>query len=134
MLDGVSIYALMGDESSQELISRIEGLPYIDRIDRVQVPYKLMNKESSLAQHQITVGKRVLPGDFAVIAGHCTIDPNNKNFFLESSHAVKEAGADMIRAASGSRARRPTPSRVTRRAWTSCSKRARKPVCRLIPK
>jgi 3-deoxy-7-phosphoheptulonate synthase len=92
-----SIYALMGDETAQELISRIEGLPYIDRIDRIQVPYKLMAKESSLAQHQITVGKRLLPGDFAVIAGHCTIDPNNKNFFLESSQAVKEAGADMIR-------------------------------------
>jgi 3-deoxy-7-phosphoheptulonate synthase len=92
-----SIYALMGDETTQELITRIEGLPYIDRIDRVQVPYKLMAKESSLSQHQITVGTRVLPGDFAVIAGHCTIDPNNANFFLESAHAVKAAGADMIR-------------------------------------
>ncbi len=92
-----SIYALMGDETTQELINRIEGLPYIDRIDRVQVPYKLMARESSLAQHQITVGSRVLPGDFAVIAGHCTIDPNNRNFFLETAHAVKAAGADMLR-------------------------------------
>jgi 3-deoxy-7-phosphoheptulonate synthase len=92
-----SIYALMGDETTQELITRIEGLPYIDRIDRIQVPYKLMARESSLSQHQITVGERVLPGDFAVIAGHCTIDPNNKALFLESAHAVKEAGADMIR-------------------------------------
>jgi 3-deoxy-7-phosphoheptulonate synthase len=56
-----------------------------------------MAKESSLSQHRLTVGKRVLPGDFAVIAGHCTIDPNNKNLFLESAAAVKEAGADMIR-------------------------------------
>jgi 3-deoxy-7-phosphoheptulonate synthase len=92
-----SVYALMGDETAQELISRIEGLAYISRIDRIQVPYKLMARESSLSQHQISVGKRVLPGDFAVIAGHCTIDPNNKNLFFESADAVKEAGADMIR-------------------------------------
>lgn len=92
-----SIYALMGDETSQELINRIEGLAYIDRIDRVQTPYKLMAKESTLSNHVITVGNRSLPGDFAVIAGQCTIDPNNKQFFYETAHAVKEAGADMLR-------------------------------------
>lgn len=92
-----SIYALMGDETSQELINRIEGLAYIDRIDRVQTPYKLMARESNLAHHTITLGARTVPGDFAVIAGQCTIDPNNKNFFYETAQAVKEAGADMIR-------------------------------------
>jgi 3-deoxy-7-phosphoheptulonate synthase len=92
-----SIYALVGDETSQELINRIEGLPYIDRIDRVQTPYKLMARESNLAHHTITIGKRTVPGEFAVIAGHCTIDPNNPNYFYETAQAVKEAGADMIR-------------------------------------
>ena len=92
-----SIYALMGDETSQELINRIEGLAYIDRIDRVQSPYKLMARESRLSHHTITIGARTVPGDFAVIAGQCTIDPNNKNYFFETAQAVKEAGADMIR-------------------------------------
>lgn len=92
-----SIYAILGDETSQDLINRIEGLPYIERIDRIQVPYKLMAKESKLSHHRVKVGNKVLPGDFCVIAGHCTIDPNNKSYFLETSHAVKEAGADMIR-------------------------------------
>jgi 3-deoxy-7-phosphoheptulonate synthase len=92
-----SIYALMGDETSQELINRIEGLAYIDRIDRVQTPYKLMARESRLSHHTITIGGRTVPGDFAVIAGQCTIDPNNKNFFFETAHAVKEAGGDMLR-------------------------------------
>jgi len=94
---GRSIYAILGDETSQELISRIEGLPYIERVDRIQTPYKLMARESKLAQHKISIGKRWIPGDFCVIAGQCTIDPNNRNFFLETSQAVKEAGADMIR-------------------------------------
>lgn len=92
-----SIYAILGDETSQDLINRIEGLPYIDRIDRIQVPYKLMARESKLSHHRVKVGDQVLPGDFCVIAGHCTIDPRNKDMFMETAFAVKEAGADMLR-------------------------------------
>ena len=92
-----SIYAILGDETSQDLINRIEGLPFVERIDRIQAPYKLMAKESKLSHHRVRVGQKDLPGDFCVIAGHCTIDPNNKAYFLETAFAVKEAGADMIR-------------------------------------
>jgi 3-deoxy-7-phosphoheptulonate synthase len=92
-----SIYAILGDETSQDLINRIEGLPYIERVDRIQTPYKLMSKESKLSHHRVTVGTKILPGDFCVIAGHCTIDPKQKEMFLETAFAVKEAGADMIR-------------------------------------
>lgn len=92
-----SIYAILGDETSQDLINRIEGLPYIERVDRIQVPYKLMSKEGKLSQHRVTVGGQVLPGGFCVIAGHCTIDPKNKEMFMETAFAVKEAGADMLR-------------------------------------
>jgi 3-deoxy-7-phosphoheptulonate synthase len=56
-----------------------------------------MSKESNLSQHQVKVGTKTLPGDFCVIAGHCTIDPKQKEMFFETAFAVKEAGADMIR-------------------------------------
>ena len=92
-----SIYAILGDETSQDLINRIEGLAYIERVDRIQTPYKLMSRESKLNQHRVKVGTKTLPGDFCVIAGHCTIDPNQKELFFETAFAVKEAGADMIR-------------------------------------
>jgi len=92
-----SIYAIMGDETSQDLINRIEGLAYIERVDRIQVPYKLMAKESKLSHHRVTIGNKILPGDFCVIAGHCTIDPKQKEMFFETAYAVKEAGADMLR-------------------------------------
>ena len=92
-----SVYAILGDETVHEMMTRIEGLPYIERIDRIQVPFKLMARESKLAQHRISIGNRFIPGDFCVIAGHCTIDPQQKNYFLETAMAVKEAGADMIR-------------------------------------
>lgn len=92
-----SIYAILGDETSQDLINRIEGLAYIERVDRIQAPYKLMARESKLSSHRVRIGGKSLPGDFCVIAGHCTIDPNNKAMFMETAFAVKEAGADMIR-------------------------------------
>ncbi len=92
-----SIYAILGDETSQLMLNRIEGLAYIDRIDRIQVPFKLMSRESSLSNHRVRVGKRLLGRDFAVVAGHCTIDPAEKQLFFESAHAIKEAGADMLR-------------------------------------
>src|SRR6185369_11185724 len=89
--------AILGDETSQDLLNRIEGLTFVERVDRIQAPYKLMAKESKLSQHRVKVGKKSLPGDFCVIAGHCTIDPNKKQMFFETAFAVKEAGADMIR-------------------------------------
>ena len=57
-----SIYAILGDETSQDLINRIEGLPYIERIDRIQVPYKLMAKESKLSQPPGEGGEQVAAG------------------------------------------------------------------------
>jgi 3-deoxy-7-phosphoheptulonate synthase len=92
-----SIYAILGDETSQDLINRIEGLAFVERVDRIQAPYKLMSRESKLSSHRVKIGSKTLPGDFCVIAGHCTIDPKQKAMFLETAFAVKEAGADMIR-------------------------------------
>lgn len=98
-IDGAerSIYAILGDETSQDLINRIEGLSYIERVDRIQTPYKLMSRESKMNDHKVKVGTKTLPGEFCVIAGHCTIDPKQKEMFFETAYAVKEAGADMLR-------------------------------------
>ncbi len=92
-----TIYAILGDERHELMMNRIEGLPYIDRIDRIQTPFKLMDIRSDLARHRIKIGKITLKEEPLFIAGHCTIDPKNKNLFLETSFAVKEAGAHVIR-------------------------------------
>ncbi|MBF0430637.1 MAG: 3-deoxy-D-arabino-heptulosonate 7-phosphate synthase [Fibrobacteria bacterium] len=92
-----TIYAMIGDESDPRLIKRVEGLPYIDRIDRVQVPFKLMSKKSNLAKNQIKVGRKVLGQSLAIIAGPCAVDHKNKNLMLETAHALKEIGVDMLR-------------------------------------
>jgi 3-deoxy-7-phosphoheptulonate synthase len=92
-----TIYAIVGDEREELMINRLEGLDYIDRIDRIQSPFKLMDKRSDLASHRITIGGITLGEELFVIAGTCTIDPKNPNYFYETAAAVKEAGANMIR-------------------------------------
>lgn len=92
-----SIYAILGDERDDLMINRLEGLDYVERIDRIQSPFKLMDKRSDLSTHRIKVGKAVLGEQLVVIAGQCTIDPKNPNYFYETAAAVKEAGADSIR-------------------------------------
>ncbi|MCB1140187.1 MAG: 3-deoxy-D-arabino-heptulosonate 7-phosphate synthase [Leptospiraceae bacterium] len=92
-----TIYAIRGDEREELMINRLEGLPYVSRVDTIQSPYKLMDIKSELYNHEMLVGGKVLSRDLLVIAGQCTIDPKNPRMFLETAHAVKEAGADVIR-------------------------------------
>jgi 3-deoxy-7-phosphoheptulonate synthase len=92
-----TIYAILGDERDELMINRLEGLDYIDRIDRIQSPFKLMDRRSDLANGRLTLGGVTLGRELFVIAGQCTIDPKNPNFFYETAQAVKEAGAQMLR-------------------------------------
>lgn len=92
-----SIYAIIGDERNELMVSRLEGLAFIDRVDRIQSSYKLMDIRSDLSSHKIHLGGITLGEELLVIAGPCTIDPKNPNYTLETAHAVKEAGATLLR-------------------------------------
>ena len=92
-----TIYAIVGDERDELMINRLEGLPYIERIDRIQSPFKLLDIRSDLATHQIAIGGVTLGKELLIIAGQCTIDPKNPGHFYETAQAVKEAGAHVLR-------------------------------------
>ncbi|HKI97386.1 MAG TPA: 3-deoxy-D-arabino-heptulosonate 7-phosphate synthase [bacterium] len=93
-----SVYAMVGDERDELLVKRVEGLDYIDRVDTIQKPYKLMAKDSELGRHSVRLnGLTIGNGHFTVVAGHCTIDPKNPDYFYETAAAVKEAGGDILR-------------------------------------
>jgi len=95
--EGMSVYAIIGDETSQLLVNRIEGLPYVKRVDRIQVPYKVLSKDNVHGQPRMLIGGKELGKDFVIVAGHCAIDTKNPNLFFETAQAVKEAGADALR-------------------------------------
>lgn len=92
-----TIYAIKGDERHELMINRLEGLDYVGRVDTIQSPFKLMDLKSELASHEIKIAGRTLGKDLLIIAGQCTIDPKNPNLFIETAHAVKEAGAHVLR-------------------------------------
>ena len=112
-----TIYAILGDERDELMFSRLEGLPYVERIDRIQSPFKLMDVRSDLSTHQIEIGGVTLGKAPLFIAGQCTIDPKNPDYFLETAQAVKEAAPMSCAAASGNRA----PIRMRSRATTNRS-------------
>ncbi len=92
-----SLYAMKGDERHEILVNRIEGLPYIDRVDSMLTPYKLMDRRSDLAHHQVLLHQKALGVEPVVIAGQCTIDPKRPDLFAQTAQAVLDAGADSLR-------------------------------------
>jgi len=92
------VYAILGDEGREVMFKRIAGLPFISKVDMIESPYKLMDRRSGLSDHRVRVGQTEVGKDKPfIIAGPCTIDPANPNFYLESAHALKEAGVDALR-------------------------------------
>ena len=95
--DSMTIYPIIGDERNELMIDRIEGLPFVDHVSRIQLPYKLMARDNKLGKTHVRVGGAEIGRGFTVIAGQCTIDPKNPNYYYETSAAVKEAGAQVLR-------------------------------------
>ena len=57
-----------------------------------------MDRRSGLSDHRVSVGRtEVGKEEPFIIAGPCTIDPTNPNLYLESAHALKEAGVHALR-------------------------------------
>ncbi|MFT5641387.1 MAG: 3-deoxy-7-phosphoheptulonate synthase, partial [Cyclobacteriaceae bacterium] len=76
-----TIYAVLGEERETIMVNRILGLDYIDRFDAVDSPFKLMDVNSELAHHRITIGNEIVGDSPFIIAGQCTIDPKNPQLF-----------------------------------------------------
>lgn len=92
-----SIYAILGDERHETMINRLLGLEYVDRVDAIDSPYRLMDIHSELASGELLLGGVSVGRQPLFIAGHCTIDPKQPNLFYESAEALKEAGAHVLR-------------------------------------
>ena len=92
-----NIYAILGEERSETMLNRLDGLPYVDRLETIDAPFKLMDKRAPLADHPIQIAGVKLGKAPLIIAGHCTVDPKEPGLFYETASAVKEAGAHVLR-------------------------------------
>ncbi len=92
------VYAILGDETHALMFKRIAGLDYVRKVDAIESPYKLMDRRSALSERKIQIGDIEVGTDKPyIIGGPCTIDPNSPNLFIETAHALKEAGVDALR-------------------------------------
>ena len=92
------VYAILGDETHSLMFKRIAGLSYVKKVDAIESPYKLMDKCSALRENKVEIGDiKVGENRPFIIGGPCTVDPNAPSLFIETAHALKEAGVDALR-------------------------------------
>src|SRR5258708_13076875 len=72
-----TIYAIVGDERHELMISRLEGLPFVDRVDTIQSPHKLMDIKSDLPRHRVKIGGGTLRDQLPIMAAPSPLDPKN---------------------------------------------------------
>lgn len=89
------ILGLVGDTTRIDP-SKIEANEFVERITKVQQPYKLANKIFHPHDTVINVNGRTIGGDkLAVIAGPCSVESESQ--IVEIAKAVKASGAGFLR-------------------------------------
>ncbi len=78
---------------SQDIFEVMEG---VERTVRIMEPYKLASRNFVQAQSELSVGPVTIGGARVVVmAGPCSVESRQQ--ILETAHAVKEAGASILR-------------------------------------
>ena len=89
------IIGLIGDTSAVDM-RNLYAQDCIEEIKRVQEPYKKANRKFHPDDTVIEAGGRKIgDGSLQVIAGPCSVETEEQ--ILTTAHAVKEAGATMLR-------------------------------------
>ena len=91
-----TIVAAIGDETTHHTLESLNAMPQVERVMPVQKRYKLVSRESHPASTIIDVdGVPVGGPHFTMIAGPCSVESEEQ--LLTTAHAVKAAGATMLR-------------------------------------
>lgn len=90
-----SLIGLVGDTSKLD-DDQIKAYSFVERVQRIQEPYKKANKKMHPLPSVIQIGdKKIGGGNFQVIAGPCSIE--TKEQVSEVAKAVKASGAGLLR-------------------------------------
>ena len=91
-----TVVAAIGDETTHHTLESLNALPQVERVMPVQKRYKLVSRESRPGGTTIDVdGVKVGGPQFTMIAGPCSVESEEQ--LLTTAHAVKAAGATMLR-------------------------------------
>lgn len=92
---GCTILGLVGDTISLD-IDKISMEPHVERVMRVQEPYKKANRKFHPEDTIVRAGEAVIGGgNFSVIAGPCSVESEEQ--VVGIAEAVKASGAAMLR-------------------------------------
>ena len=90
-----NILGLIGDTASLDS-RQIESLDFVDKVTRIQEPFKKANRKFHPEDSVINVGGALIGGGhFAVMAGPCSVETPEQ--VLASCQACKDAGATILR-------------------------------------
>lgn len=91
-----SIIGVIGPDDPA-LQDMFESMPHVESVHRVTKPYKLVSREFHPLNTIVDVGFGVTVGgtELAVMAGPCSIE--NEDHVVDTAHAVKRAGANILR-------------------------------------
>ena len=91
----VTVLGLVGDTSRVDM-ELLESLEIVQSVRRVSEPFKQANRKFHPNDTVIDLGGvKIGGGHFAVIAGPCSVETEEQ--ILEVAHAVKAAGAQILR-------------------------------------
>ena len=90
-----SIMGIIGDTSSLDKRA-VESLEIVDKVTRIQEPFKKANRKFHPDDTIVDVGGvKIGGGHFAIMAGPCSVETPEQ--VIECAHAVKAAGATILR-------------------------------------
>lgn len=93
---GPTVIGATGRVVSPELIEQVHGLPGVALAQGSDKPYMLAQRAARPAGSRVEVGNVVIgAGELVVMAGTCVVE--NREVTLECAHAIKGAGAKMLR-------------------------------------
>ena len=92
---GCTILGLVGDTTAVDM-DKISINPHVERVMRVQEPYKKANRKFHPEDTVVRVGNAEIGGgSFSVIAGPCSVESEAQ--IIEVAEDVKRSGAALLR-------------------------------------
>ena len=92
----VTVIGAIGDREHVDNLG-LDGAPGVDHLVPILKPYKLASAQYKRGERTVVdvEGRKIGGSHFATIAGPCTVE--SREVMLESAHAVKDAGAQLLR-------------------------------------